>query len=313
MKIIRQLAQLPESLRQGAVSVGNFDGVHKGHAQIVSRLVDHARREGGPAVVFTFDPHPVSLLRPDRVPARLTTTPRKAQLLAKLGVDALVAYPTTKELLSLSPVEFFQQIVVEQLQAKAMVEGPNFFFGKDRAGNVETLAMLAAREGIAVEIVHPVQLAGQQVSSSVVRQLLSDGKVEQASELLTAPYQLTGIVERGAGRGTNLGFATANLGSIETMTPALGVYAGVGHWQDRQFPAAINVGPNPTFGESQNKVEVHLVGLDQPLYGETLEVDFLRRLRDIQPFASVAELQAQLRQDIAQTEQVFAEQPRRST
>ncbi len=305
MKIIRHLDQLPESLRGGAVSVGNFDGVHRGHAQLVERLVHHARQHGGPAIVFTFDPHPVSLLRPDQVPARLTATPRKSQLLETLGVDALVAYPTDLEMLNLSPGDFFQKILVEQLAVRALVEGPNFFFGKDRSGDIEMLAQLAAEADVQVEIVQPVQAGGVQVSSSLIRSFLQQGDVEQARKLLTAPYRVRGLVERGAGRGAALGFATANLGQIETLTPGVGVYAGIGYLGEQALPAAIHMGPNPTFGETQNKIEVHLIGLNQPLYGEWLEVDFLRRLRDIQPFESVQALQRQLQQDIALAAESF--------
>src|SRR5688572_24498395 len=142
MKLLRNLADLPAELRGGAVAIGNFDGVHKGHARIAEWLIFKAREVGGPALVFTFDPHPVRLLRPQAAPPPLTWTDRKAELLAELGVDSLIAYPTDEALLALTPEEFFQQIVRERLAAKAMVEGPNFFFGKGRAGNIETLERL---------------------------------------------------------------------------------------------------------------------------------------------------------------------------
>ncbi len=280
------------------MAIGNFDGVHRGHARIIERLVAMAAHVGGPAVVFTFDPHPVRLLRPDLAPPPLTWTDRKAELVSELGVDAMIAYPTDMQLLQLSPRDFFDRIVREHLDAKAVVEGPNFFFGHNRAGTIDVLRSLAGQAGIAIEVVPQVEIDGDIVSSSRVRQLLADGRVDAARQLLTQPYRLRGMVTHGAGRGASIGFPTANLEAIDTLLPAEGVYAGRGREGGRIWPAAINVGPNPTFGEEAKKVEIHLVGCDEPMYGRPLEVDFLSRLRDIRPFDSVEALKAQLARDV---------------
>lgn len=308
MKLIRDLAELPDELRRGAVAIGNFDGVHLGHARIVERLIAKAREVGGPAVVFTFDPHPVRLLRPSQAPPPLTWTDRKAELLAELGVDSMIAYPTDEGLLSLSPREFFDSMVCRSLEARAMVEGPNFFFGHDRQGNVDTLREFTSQAGIELEIVEPVRLDDDYVSSSRVRRLVTQGQIDEAGRLLTRPYRIRGMVTHGAGRGHKIGFATANVDAIDTLLPGLGVYAGAAWTGETRWPAAINIGPNPTFGESAVKIEVHLIGYHGQLYGQPLEVDFLGRLRDIHPFPNVEALKNQLNLDIAAAAQIATAQ-----
>jgi len=299
VKLIRDLAELPDALRGGAVAIGNFDGVHLGHAAIVARLVARARQLGGPAVVFTFDPHPVRILRPNEAPPPLTWTDRKAALLGQLGVDAVIAYPTDEALLQLSPEAFFARIVQERLRARGLVEGTNFFFGHRRAGTIEVLRRLCEGAGVGLEVVEPVMIDGRPVSSSRVRELLAAGRIDEACAMLTQPYRLRGMVRHGEGRGQRLGFPTANLDAIDTLLPGPGVYAGRALAAGELWPAAINVGPNPTFGGQINKVEVHLIGWHGVLYGQPLEVDFIARLRDIQRFDGPAALQAQLAQDIA--------------
>jgi riboflavin kinase/FMN adenylyltransferase len=309
MHILRSLDDLPGSLRGGAVSIGNFDGVHRGHARIAERLVAHAKETGGPAIAFTFDPHPLALLKPEIVPVPMTRIERKAELLGELGLDAVIAYPTNQALLSLSPEEFFQQILRDKLGAKAIVEGPNFHFGRGRAGDVEVLGRLCAAASVKLEVVEPLEQAGEIVSSSRVRAMIVAGQIGQANQLVTRPYQLNGIVGHGAARGAKIGFPTANLEQVQTALPGPGVYVGRA-WitgprsgdrsQGSVFPAAVNVGPNPTFGEQAVKIEVHLIDFSGDLYGQPLKVDFLDRLRDVQPFPSVDALIAQLRRDVAE-------------
>jgi riboflavin kinase/FMN adenylyltransferase len=307
MTILRNLDRLPENLRHGAVAIGNFDGVHLGHAKIVSRLLALAREVNGPAVVFTFDPHPVRLLRPHHAPPPLTWTDRKAELLAELGIDAVIAYPTDEAFLNLSAHEFFDEVVRRRLDAKAMVEGINFFFGRDRLGNVDLLRRFCEPAGMKIEIVKPVQVAGQIVSSSRIRSLVAQGQVEEARQLLTRPYRMRGMVVHGAGRGRKLGFPTANLEQIGTLLPGEGIYAGRTTVDGRVHPAAINLGPNPTFGEGALKVEVHLLDYEGWLYDRVIEVDFLARLRDCARFDSVEDLLNQMSRDLHRTRQIAAD------
>jgi riboflavin kinase/FMN adenylyltransferase len=299
VRLLRSLDNLPADLRRGAVTIGNFDGVHRGHALIVERLLAKASEVGGPAIVFTFDPHPVRILRPEAAPPPLTWTDRKAQLLAELGVTAVISYPTDEALLALSPQEFFALVVRQRLEARAMVEGPNFFFGRGRSGNIDVLRQLCQAAGVSLEIVQPLVVGSEYVSSSRVRSAVQAGDVDLARQLLTRPYRIRGMVTHGAGRGAKIGFPTANVAAVDTLLPGQGVYAGRGTSQRGTWPAAVNIGPNPTFGESALKVEVHLIGFAGSLYGQPLEVDFLARLRSIQPFASVEQLKQQLARDVA--------------
>jgi riboflavin kinase/FMN adenylyltransferase len=310
--IIRHLEQLPDAARGGAVAIGNFDGVHLGHQRIIQRLLERAREVGGPAIVFTFDPHPVRLLRPHESPPPLTWTERKAQLLKELGVDWIVAYPTDLRLLSYTAQEFFDRFVLDVLGAKAMVEGPNFFFGHNREGNIQRLREMTDAAGISLDIVEPLELDGQLVSSSLIRKLIAEGDVQTAARMLTHPYRIRGMVTHGAGRGAQIGFPTANLEAIDTLLPAVAVYAGHAWIAGEGFAAAVNVGPNPTFGEHSHKVEVHILDRELALYGEALEVEFLAKLRDVRTFGSKGDLVDQLNQDIKATRGLVTQESRQS-
>lgn len=299
MKILRDLTEFPTELAGGAVTIGNFDGVHRGHAKIMQQVARRADQLGGAAIALTFDPHPATLLRPDRAPPPLTWLERKAELLAEFGIAALIAYPTDRALLSLSPEAFFRSIIVDQLQAAAVVEGPNFFFGKDRAGDVQTLQSLCQTRNIACDIVPSQEVEGEIVSSSRIRSLIESGDVAAAAELLTQPFRICGVVARGAGRGATIGFPTANLEQLKTMSPGVGVYAGRAILNNAAHAAAIHIGPNPTFGEHAVKVEVHIIDFSDEIYGSALQVEFIRKLRDVTPFDSVDELTAQLQKDVA--------------
>jgi len=307
LHLIQNLHDLPNTLRGGAITIGNFDGVHRGHARLIDELAASAKRVGGPAIVFTFDPHPVRLLRPEHAPPPLTWTDRKAELLASLGVDALIAYPTDDALLALSPSEFFADIVETKLAAKAMVEGPNFFFGKKRSGDISTLATLCEAADIHLNIVQPVETGGEFVSSSRIRNLIANGDLKQANAFLTQPYRIRGMVTHGAARGARIGFPTANLDAVDTLLPGVGVYAGAAEVAGKNYAAAINIGPNPTFGEDARKIEAHLLDFNDSIYGQPLEVEFFVKLRDTTPFNSLQELQDQLAKDVAATRQMFAE------
>jgi len=308
VQLIRDITTLPDELRGGALAIGNFDGVHRGHARLVERLVAMARRVGGPAVVFTFDPSPTKILHPEMAPERLSWPERRAALLARLGVDAMVAYPTDRALLTLTPETFFQQVVLDRLTARAMVEGSNFRFGRRRSGDIEQLQRLCTHAGLALEVVEPIELDGGTVSSSRIRALLAEGQVDLAAALLTEPYRIRGIVSSGSRRGESLGYPTANVEqTLDTLAllPADGIYAGHAHVNKSQHPAAISIGPNPTFHENVRKIEVFLLDFQGNLYGQPLEVDFISRLRDIVRFDSPEQLVAQMARDVEQTRRVL--------
>ncbi|MCA9258189.1 MAG: bifunctional riboflavin kinase/FAD synthetase [Planctomycetales bacterium] len=297
--LLRDLQQLPDALRGGAVAIGNFDGVHAGHRQIVARLLARAKEVAGASVVLTFDPHPAELLRPERRPPSLTWLERKDQLLEALGVDWVIAYPTDRALLELSAREFYDRIIRGQLDALALVEGPNFFFGKNREGDVERLARWAREDGLTLEVVSPVERGDGLVSSSRIRDELRRGNVASASSMLCTPYRIRGQVAHGAGRGGTIGFPTANLSDVDTLIPGFGVYAGRGYVGERSAAAAIHIGPNPTFDDLAPKVEVHLLDWSEDLYDRVLEVEFFDRIRGVETFASPEALIAQLGRDVS--------------
>ena len=303
MRQIRQrifdAADFPADLRGGALTIGNFDGVHSGHAEIIGRLQAMAARIGGPAVVFTFDPPPSAILRPEAQPPALTWLDRKADLLESLGLDALIVYPTDKELLSLTADEFFERIVWRSVGARGMVEGPNFLFGRDRGGDIGYLTELCRSRGIELEVAPPQQRDGEWVSSSRVRQRVQAGDVVGAWRLMGRPHRVRGNVVHGAARGAKIGFPTANLAGVEQVLPGPGVYAGLAYVDGRRFGAAIHRGPIPTFEVAQSVVEVHLLDFDGDLYGRLLEVEWLERIREIRPFAGIEALRTQLTLDIA--------------
>jgi riboflavin kinase/FMN adenylyltransferase len=297
----------PEACRHGAVSIGNFDGVHLGHAALLRELRAGADAVGGPAVTVTFDPHPLQLLRPAQFQPVLTTLEDRAALLQKVGADHVLILRTTPELLHLRAEEFFNQVVRRQLDAKALVEGENFGFGRGREGTVATLQTLCGQAKVTLAIVPPFTTAeGRPVSSSRVRDALVAGDVRGAIDLMHRPYRLRGTVATGQRRGATIGFPTANLESLQTLVPKDGVYAGRAVFGGQSWPAAINVGPNPTFGENARKVEVHLLDFSGDLYGQVIAVDFLDRLRDTRPFPNVEALVAQLKQDVETARRIAA-------
>jgi riboflavin kinase/FMN adenylyltransferase len=303
--------------RNGFVSIGNFDGVHRGHQSMIAELIRNAREHDAPAVVFTFDPHPIALLRPGQSPPPLSTTERKLELLSQCGVDSVIVYPTDQDLLQLTPREFFDRIVLDRLQARGLVEGPNFFFGHNRHGNIDTLRAFCAAAGIELAIVPPVIVGDHLVSSSEIRRLIADGRVREAGTLLGATYRVAGTVVRGAERGRTIGFPTANLEGIRTVLPRDGVYAGrallgssgsgsIGRGSG-WFAAGINIGPSPTFADQERKVEVHLVDFSGDLYGCRVAVELAERLRDTVRFDGIDQLKAQLAIDIERARALAAQ------
>lgn len=298
----------PEDCRRGAITIGNFDGVHRGHAALLAELRRQADGLGGPAVALTFDPHPIELLRPENAPPRLTTDEERTRLLLELGADCVIVLRANHELLALRAAEFFAEMIQQRLQARALVEGTNFGFGRGREGDVAMLQQLCESAGIGLTVVPPVVLDGIEVSSSRVRTALTAGNVREAALLLGRPYRIEGLVGTGQRRGQQLGFPTANLEQVQTLIPGDGVYAVRVPHEGKLWPGAANLGPNPTFGENARKAEVHLIGYRGDLYGKSLSVDFVERLRSTRSFNNVAELVEQVRRDVEQARRLADEE-----
>lgn len=292
----------------GALTIGNFDGVHRGHQALLAEMHRQAERVKGPAVVLTFDPHPLQLLRPETCPPLLTTFAERTRLLLAAGANHIVILRTRREMLQLTAREFFDRVIRARLQPRVLVPGYNFGFGRGREGNVESLAHFCAEVGMEFVLVQPLEVEGEPVSSSRVRAALLAGQVELAGRLLGRPYRLQGVVGHGRHRGRGLGFPTANLEEIATLIPATGVYAVQVEMDGQLRPGAANIGPNPTFGEEARKVEVHLIGYAGPdLYGRRLALDVVKRLRDTRAFAGAAELVEQLRRDVEEARRAVEE------
>lgn len=298
--VLTDLSQIPNEFLGGSVAVGNFDGVHLGHASLIRQLVAQSNDLMGPALVVTFDPPPISVLRPE-IPLLPPITPlqRRAELLGKLGVAAMIALPTHHGLLDLTPERFFRDVLLGQLRIRGMVEGPNFRFGKDRTGDIHLLSELCSSAHIAFQVVDSTNDANGMISSSRIRKLLAEGDVAAANAMLTKPFQISGLVSQGAGRGRRLVVPTANLTEVRSLIPAEGVYGGLVFWEDKYYRTAISIGPNPTFEDNCPKIELHLLQWQGELYGSRLGCDLLIRLRGLQKFNSEVELRNQIQTDVA--------------
>ena len=287
------------------MTIGNFDGVHRGHAALIQQLVKLAQAQGTTAVAVTFDPPPLALLRPMPEIRPLATLADRCRWLHEAGATHVLVLQTTRMLLDLSAVEFYRRLLQEELQVHGMVEGPNFCFGKNRDGDIATLERLCMEAGMPLEVAAPVTDADVVISSSRIRLALQRGEVESARSWLGRFYYLSGMVGEGARRGRHLGFPTANLEQITTLIPGDGVYAVQVDHQGKSWAGAANIGPNPTFAEHQRKVEVHLLDFTGDLYGQSLTIQFTARLRETRRFGSIDELRQQLLLDIAQTRQIL--------
>ncbi|MFB7476627.1 bifunctional riboflavin kinase/FAD synthetase [Kitasatospora sp. NPDC056184] len=300
----RGLEEIPDDWGRSVVTIGSFDGVHRGHQLIINRVVERARERGVRSVVVTFDPHPSEVVRPGSHPPLLAPQPRRAELIEELGVDAVLVLPFTTEFSKESPEEFFRQVLVDALHACLVVEGPNFRFGHRAAGDVALLAELGRAADCGVEVVD-LQVRGaagdgEPFSSTLTRRLVGSGDVAGAAEVLGRPHRVEGVVVRGAQRGRELGYPTANVETVpHSAVPADGVYAGWLTADGERMPAAISVGTNPTFDGTARTVEAYAidrVGLD--LYGLHVAVDFLVYLRGMEKFDSIEALLDRMADDV---------------
>ncbi|MFF3467386.1 bifunctional riboflavin kinase/FAD synthetase [Streptomyces sp. NPDC001984] len=308
----RGLEDIPQDWGRSVVTIGSYDGVHRGHQLIISHAVERARELGVPTVVVTFDPHPSEVVRPGSHPPLLAPHHRRAELMAGLGVDAVLILPFTTEFSKLSPADFVAKVLVDKLHARAVVEGPNFRFGHKAAGNVAFLAEQGETYDFEVEVVDLYVCGeaggGEPFSSTLTRRLVAQGDVEGAREVLGRPHRVEGVVVRGAQRGRDLGFPTANVETLpHTAIPADGVYAGYLNAQGEVMPAAISVGTNPQFDGTERTVEAYAidrVGLD--LYGLHVAVDFLAYVRGQAKFESLEALLEQMALDVKRCRELIA-------
>lgn len=297
----------PEEFRGGIISIGNFDGVHHGH-QALLKTARELSAGNGPVIPVTFDPHPMLLLTPQRYQPPLTTITERARLLHAAGADHVVVLQTSPELLALSAEYFFETLIGQALAPRGIVEGFNFRFGKDRQGDNKLLQTMGEPLGIRFREVAALEVDGEAVSSSRLRQAIQAGDLQSYFALTGRRYRLSGTVIEGAKRGRTLGFPTANLGEVHTLIPGEGVYAVRVWHQGKPMMGAANIGPNPTFGEFARKIEIHLINFNGNLYGETLEVGFIARLRATQKFKTIEALMGQMVLDTQRAKVILLEE-----
>lgn len=297
MEVLRGYSATPSQLKNAAVAIGNFDGVHRGHQAVLAAAQEAGRQAGSPAGVMIFEPHPRQFFQPDVPLFRLTSLPVKLELLEAFGMDFVAVLDFDAALSGLSAEQFVDQVLVGGLAVGNMIAGYDFHFGKARKGTPDLLMEMGAERGFGVSIVEPVGEGSDHFSSSAIRDLLGQGEMRSAADMLGYWWRLRGPVVRGAGRGFDLGFPTANIGVSGALGLAQGIYAvRVDHGGERLQGAAY-YGVRPTFQETEAAIEVFLFDFEGDLYGEDIEVEFIARLRDDKAFAGEAELKAQMKLD----------------
>lgn len=303
MKVWQGLDSITTPFPASSVAIGTFDGLHQGHQALIAAAVADARAQDRAAVVFTFDRHPAELTAPDRVPGYLTTPKQRVEILSALGVDDLVIARFDERFRELSPESFLRFVVYGILGARAIFVGEGFRFGRNQEGDTDYLRAAQERYGFALTVLEPVLVDGERASSTRVRQCLRAGDIEGAQRILGHPYVLSGIVVEGERLGRQLGFPTANLRLTQAqVVPADGVYAVWAEWRGRRWKGACSIGVRPTVGGTERTIEVYLLDFSGDLYGETLDVEFVARLREEMQFPSLEALVEQIVRDVAQVE-----------
>jgi riboflavin kinase/FMN adenylyltransferase len=297
MRIVRGLPPVPPDARPAAVALGVFDGVHLGHRAILATAVAHAREAGMPSVACTFDPHPMEVLQPERAPLAITTLDERLSLIEGCGLDAAVVLPFTPELAAMEPEAFVKDVLVARLAAREIVVGFNHRFGRGARGDVGMLRRLGEQLGFRTHVAEPLMVGGVAVSSTEIRAALQRGDLDAAARLLGRAYTLQGSIAHGAGRGRTLGFPTANLASPRPVLVAPGVYACTAEVAGRKERAVVNIGVRPTFGEAALAVEAYLLDFSGDLYGQTMTLTFVSRIREERRFPSVEALRMQIQAD----------------
>ena len=298
---------VPAAFRDGIVALGNFDGFHRGHQAVVGRAVSRARAEGRPALVATFDPHPVRFFKPDVPPFRLTTLDQRQELFAHAGADAMLVFEFGAPLASMDAEEFIAEVLAKQIGAAGVITGDDFSFGKGRKGDATLLARLGPAHGVAAEAVAQVVLDGERISSGRVREALVDGDTRTATHMLSRDYAIEGVVQRGDARGRELGYPTANLELGDYQRPKYGIYAVRVTLDDgSEHPGVASLGVRPTFQPPQELLEAHLFDFDRDLYGRKIEVALHAWIRDEKKFDGIAPLIAHMKDDEAKARHLLA-------
>lgn len=306
MRIVRNLDELKQPLRNAVVTIGNFDGVHLGHREIFRRVVARSRQFGGPSVVQTFVPHPLKVLAPERAPLLINSYDEKEKLIEASCIDVLICAPFTTALAEMPARHFVRQVLVDRIGLRHLVIGYDYLFGKGREGNATLLRQMGEHLGFSVEVLQPISGAGELYSSTRVRQMIQEGRVGAVVDLLGRNFTLQGQVVHGFKRGKTLGFPTANIKTERELLPATGVYAVKVRRGRQLIDGVLNIGFNPTFQAAELCIEVHLLDFDDCLYGEQLQIYFIERLRDEQRFTGPEHLVRSIQEDICRARSILA-------
>ena len=298
MDIIVGIENIRRKFRNPVLTLGIFDGVHLGHQRIFKDLKDEARKIDGETIIFTFDPHPLQVLAPQRCPPFITPFKKKLMLVERYGIDLVIVATFNLGLANITPEAFVKQILVDKIGAKKILVGYNYYFGKDRKGDVEMLVRLGEEFGFEVKVIEAMKVNDIPVSSSKIRELIQDGQMEQAAQLLGRNYRLIGKVIWGADRGKQLGFPTANLEILDGLYPKTGIYAVEVIMGNKTYLGVANVGYKPTFGENPLSVEVHILDFSRDIHGEEIQLVFFERIRNEKAFENPDSLARQIRKDI---------------
>lgn len=307
MRIITDLNNITEKITNSIITLGNFDGLHLGHQELIRTIIRRAKEVNAVSMVVTFRPHPLKILSPEICPPLISIYEEKIRLFEKLGVEVLVKIPFTVEFSSMKPKEFVKKILCDLLGAKEIFVGYNYRFGKGREGNIQTLKKFGEEFGFTVREVEQVSLQGEIISSTGIRNLLREGEVEHAAKLLGRHYAITGVVVKGDGRGKTIGFPTANIAPKHTIIPSKGVYAVRITARDKCYNGVSNIGLRPTFNKKELTLEVHIFAFNEDLYGEEVTVCFLHKIREEKKFPDAEALILQIQSDIQSAQEFLVE------
>lgn len=298
-RIIHDLTELQSPLRKPVLTIGNFDGVHRGHLALFERVKIRARTIGGVSVVMTFQPHPIKIMKPEKAPLLITPTQQKLALIAQAAIHTILCLPFDATFAAISAENFVQDILVGKIGVKELVVGYDYTFGHNRTGDIELLRGMGKSLGFQVHVVQPVLMGKRVVSSTSIRELIRAGELAEAKKLLGRDYQICGTVVKGKNRGGRLlGFPTANLELVDELTPKEGVYAVKVVIDDRLYNGVTNIGHNPTFGQGPLSIETHILDYSGDLLGQTIRVNFMHRLRAEKTYKGIEELARQIDLDI---------------
>ena len=309
MKIFNQLDDIVKPFKNAVISIGNFDGVHIGHQALFHEVIEKADAIDGTSVAMTFEPHPLRVLEQNNLPPLITLYEQKTELIDRSGIDVLICVPFTREFAAMAASEFVVDLLIRRIGMKAIVVGEDYTFGRNREGNLEMLLSMAARhdfEVIQVDWIKITQNYPGRISSTRIRELVTEGEVAEAQHLLGRRYQIRGLVTTGRNRGGKLlGFPTANINLHDELCPKTGVYAVTVEFEGKHYDGVANIGYSPTFDDRIFTVEVHILDFNQNIYGQKIRVNFVKRIRNEIKFASIDELSAQIQKDVNEARKIL--------